>query len=124
MKRDGIGPTRFARWALVAGLSGLALAGSLRAQQQPQFDLPDGPGKDKVAAACSTCHAITQVTSQARTAPQWADTVDQMISRGAPVSEEDYPIIVDYLGKHFAPAPAASPTRGAPTSPSPSQSGH
>ena len=72
--------------------------------------LPDGPGKAQVMQACSTCHALTQVTSQARSVAQWADTVEQMIARGAPVSDEDYPVIVKYLGKYFAPArqPTAS----------------
>jgi hypothetical protein len=115
-------PTHWGRPLIVAAFGALILAGAGRTQQQPQIDLPDGPGKDKVAAACSTCHAITQVTAQARTAPQWAETVDQMVSRGATVSEEDYPIIVDYLAKHFAPG-IAPPAGGAPAPASSPKSG-
>lgn len=76
--------------------------------------LPDGPGKTQVVEACSSCHAITQVTSQARSITQWAEIVEQMIARGAPVSDDDYPVIVKYLGKYFAPASRPTAMRTLP----------
>ena len=91
------------------GFAAFAIAGAGLAQEP---GLPDGPGKDKIMEACTACHAITEVTNQRRAAPAWADTVDQMIARGAQVSDADYPVIVEYLGKHFAPAgtaPTANP---------------
>jgi hypothetical protein len=76
--------------------------------------LPDGPGKTQVIEACSSCHAITQVTSQARSITLWAEIVEQMIARGAPVSDDDYPVIVKYLGKYFAPASRPTAMRTLP----------
>ena len=77
--------------------------------------LPDGAGRDQINKACSVCHSVTQVTSQRHTRAEWADLVDQMVARGAQVSDNDYKTIVDYLGKNFAPAaaPAAPPAGGA-----------
>ena len=85
---------------MAASLAGAAVA------QEPA--LPDGPGKEQIVTACTACHAITQVTSQRRSQASWADTVDQMISRGAQISDADYPIVVDYLTKHYGTAPAGA----------------
>ena len=100
---------RAVKFATLSAIAGLALAGTAPAQDA---SLPEGPGKDLINKTCTACHAITQVTSVRRPKAQWADTVDQMIARGAPVSEEDYPAIVDYLAKNFSPAatPAAAPS--------------
>jgi hypothetical protein len=96
------------------GLSTVCLAGPAMSQD---VALPDGPAKDKLVTACSACHAITMVTSQRRSTAQWADTVDQMIARGAQVSDDDYKLIVEYLGKNFAPLPAAAPAAAASATP-------
>jgi hypothetical protein len=96
---------RAASMVAAIGFGAIVFAGPGNAQDAP---LPDGPGKDKLMTACSACHAITQVTSQRRTTAQWADTVDQMIARGAPVTDDDYKVIVEYLGKNFAPAPSSA----------------
>jgi cytochrome c5 len=94
------------------GLGAIALAGAGFAQD---VQLPDGPAKEKIEAACTVCHGISEVTSNPRSKKEWAETVDTMIARGAAVSDEDYPAVVDYLASHFAPAGAAS-GGGAPAS--------
>ena len=65
--------------------------------------LPDGPGKAEVAAACSNCHSLGEITSQHRTAAQWSTTVTTMINNGASVSNSDFDKIVGYLAAHFGP---------------------
>ena len=88
---------------------GVAMSAGLASAQEP--GLPDGPGKAQVMKACTACHAITQVTEQRKSQAEWADTVDQMIARGAQVSDPDYTVIVQYLGKNLgtaAPAVAAA----------------
>src|SRR3954469_14852081 len=67
--------------------------------------LPPGAGQDLVAKACTQCHDETMVTSQHFTAPQWADTVRQMISNGASVAPRDFDKIVAYLAKNFGAPP-------------------
>ena len=102
------------RLAIVSGLGmlgGLALGGA-GAIVEPS--LPEGSGKAQIMQACSACHTVAQMTSHRQSTPQWADTVDQMIARGAQVSDEDYTIIVAYLGKNFGPVPrrAVAPPQG------------
>ena len=64
-------------------------------------EFPPGPGQSEVQAACAPCHAITVVTSARKSEPEWASTVDAMITRGAPVADADYDVIVDYLARNF-----------------------
>jgi len=94
-------------------LGATMLVASAVAAQTAGSALPDGPGKTQIETACTACHDISQVTSQRKTAAEWGDTVDQMIARGAQVSDDDYPVIVKYLGKNFAPAGAAAPAAAA-----------
>jgi mono/diheme cytochrome c family protein len=87
------------------GLGAIALAGAGFAQDP---ELPDGPGKEKLMTVCTACHGITEVTNHRRPKEQWAETVDLMIARGAELSTEDYPAVVEYLSSHFAPVAAGS----------------
>ena len=66
-------------------------------------NLPDGPGKDKVATACSGCHDLGQVTSQRETAARWADIVSVMVNNGAPIADSDFNTVVKYLATNFGP---------------------
>jgi len=70
--------------------------------------LPPGAGQDIVQQKCVGCHALKVVTSKRASKQQWSALVDQMISRGAEVEDEDVPTVVDYLFKNFGPdAPPA-----------------
>ncbi|WP_419815319.1 hypothetical protein [Glacieibacterium sp.] len=84
---------------------GAMMSAGFASAQEPA--LPDGPGKEQVLKSCTACHAITQVTEQRKTQADWADTVDQMIARGAQVADPDYQMIVQYLAKNLGPTPAA-----------------
>jgi len=72
--------------------------------------LPPGKGKNIVQRACSHCHALKVVTSKRATRDQWAALVDQMVSRGAELDDDEIDVVVDYLAKNFAAAktPASS----------------
>lgn len=63
--------------------------------------LPDGPGKDVTVKACGTCHETRRAASVRLTPEGWAAVIDGMIKRGAQVSDEAFPIILDYLSTHF-----------------------
>lgn len=80
-------------------LLGLTLASSLARAQE----LPAGPMRDTVQAACTTCHVADQFATQRRTRPQWAETVNTMIGMGAVVGDNEFDKLVDYLAEHFAP---------------------
>lgn len=61
--------------------------------------LPDGPGKDKLLASCSSCHEPQIVIGQHHTLDEWKELIDQMIARGAQVSDADHEVIAAYLAK-------------------------
>ena len=79
--------------------AGLLLATA--AVAQVPAELPAGPGHDQVQAACSTCHDMTIITGKHYSAAKWDEVVQQMVSRGAPVSDADYDVVVAYLAKNY-----------------------
>jgi mono/diheme cytochrome c family protein len=83
---------------VVLGL--VALACIAAAPKKPAA-LPKGLGQALVQAKCSGCHALLMVTAKRKTADQWGQSVDNMIDRGAKVSDADYDVIVAYLAKNF-----------------------
>lgn len=97
-----------ARSAIAAAILIIGTAASAQ-----EHGIPDGPGKDKVVAACAGCHEISRVSIERRTKAHWQQTVDDMIARGAPVDDDaDYDVVVAYLAKNFSPpvtAPVGEP---------------
>jgi len=72
--------------------------------------LPPGKGQEIVQQQCGGCHALKVVTSKRASRKQWSTLVDQMITRGADVPDEDVETLVDYLTKNFGPAPESADT--------------
>lgn len=68
-----------------------------------QGALPDGPGKEIIQEACSVCHAVSMITEMRRSIADWKDTVEDMVSRGAPLMEGERETIIQYLAKNFGP---------------------
>lgn len=75
-------------------------------------DLPPGDGQAIVQRACVGCHTLKVVTSKRATPQQWSAVVDQMISRGAEVEDDEIETLVAYLTKNF---PASAKADQAPT---------
>src|ERR1700704_3847492 len=63
--------------------------------------LPEGPGKKLVAEICSFCHGLARLKGRAFTRDQWDNVIKGMVSEGAPVTDEEFSLILDYLAKHF-----------------------
>jgi len=93
----------------MSGALGLILAAAvgLAAGQESQVSrlsgegLPDGPGKDVTVRACGTCHEGRRAASVRLTRDGWAAVIEDMQQRGAKVSEQEFPVILDYLTTHF-----------------------
>ena len=68
-------------------------------------DLPPGDGKVIVQRACVGCHALKVVTSKRATPEEWSTVVNQMVSRGAEVEDDEIETLVAYLSKNFPPSP-------------------
>lgn len=66
-------------------------------------DLPDGPGKDTVEKICTACHDLGAITSMNGGTDIWQSVADDMKSRGADGTDDDFKMIVAYLAKYYGP---------------------
>jgi competence protein ComEA len=79
-----------------------AFAGSISASDKTPP--PADPGKKLVAEICSFCHGLARLKGQAYTRDEWSNVIKGMVSEGAPVTDEEFSLILDYLAKNFGPA--------------------
>jgi competence protein ComEA len=71
-------------------------------------ELPDGPGKEEVVRVCSGCHDLMFTVSTRETEDGWTRIVNDMRSKGADGTEEDFAKVIAYLTAHMGkPAPRA-----------------
>ena len=91
------------------GFWGVMLTGAVviaSGQQQPPIvpsgeGMPDGPGKDVTVRSCGVCHETRRAASVRLTREGWAAVIESMRLRGAKVSDQDFPVVLDYLATHF-----------------------
>jgi virginiamycin B lyase len=90
----------------LAALTSVSLGTALTAQAQ---DLPEGPGKAIVAAACGGCHDINRIRA-GYTPDGWRSVIRMMQNVDAPVPKDQWDTVTDYLIKNFPekPRPAAA----------------
>lgn len=75
-------------------------------------ELPDGPGKAEVEAACYACHSADLLVQQRLTEKQWIASVEKMVRWGSSDANKD--LMVKYLSRHFGPSNRFVPTKTAP----------
>jgi len=63
--------------------------------------LPPGDGRDLMIRVCSQCHSPDVAADQQLDQAGWKTLVEQMASRGASATEEEFDQIVGYLAKAF-----------------------
>lgn len=81
---------------------------SLFATLSVAADIPDGPGKELVVRQCGTCHDLVMATRKRLDKAGWDTEVDKMVLLGAKIPDDEVPIIIEYMAKHFNPSvPAA-----------------
>ncbi len=76
--------------------------------------LPNGPGKAEVEAACYACHSADILAQQRLTEKQWLASVEKMARWGAVVPDGKKDVIVKYLARHFGPTNRFVPIRTGP----------
>ena len=81
--------------------------GSASAQTTPPPSspptMPAGAGKAIVQEKCVVCHALTVVTSKHSSRKEWDQVVNQMVSRGADLTDEEIDTVIEYLSKNYGP---------------------
>lgn len=65
--------------------------------------LPDGRGKPILLNTCTLCHDLKRVLRQGATREQWEETLGAMLNEGAMLSDQDFPVLLDYLAGNFKP---------------------
>lgn len=91
---------------LVTIFFALALGGASAQTTPPPSGpptMPAGPGKAIVQEKCVVCHALTVVTSKHSSRKEWDQVVNQMVSRGADLTDEEIDTVIEYLSKNYGP---------------------
>ena len=63
--------------------------------------VPEGPGKQILLNICTQCHNLQRIKNGRRSPEEWEETLAAMLNEGAPVSDEQFPVIHAYLSRHF-----------------------
>ena len=63
--------------------------------------LPEGPGKQIMLNICTQCHNLQRIKIGRRSPEEWEETLLAMLNEGAPVNDEQLPVIHAYLSRHF-----------------------
>lgn len=82
----------------------LVLPGLAPAADEADFALADGPGRERVQAACSMCHSLDYIVMNSPILDQggWERTVNKMVTvMGAPLSKQEVAEITTYLERHY-----------------------
>lgn len=94
--------------ALVALAIVAAVTPSLAQNANP---LPPGDGRDLVAVACSQCHYLGTIAKIRDGAPGWRIYVDNMVLRGAQLSQPEIETVVNYLAVNLGPSVNLPPAK-------------
>jgi cytochrome c5 len=57
--------------------------------------------KALVESICTLCHEFARISTEALTKDQWAGEIRGMLDEGAPLSNEEFEMVVDYLAKTY-----------------------
>ena len=82
----------------------LALAATIVVAAEQQVELKPGAGRDKVEANCVACHSLDYIIANSpfMNRQVWDAEVTKMIKAyGAPISDADAKVIVDYLVANY-----------------------
>ena len=90
--------------ALFSAIVSISLAAGFAQKSDDEgTKLPEGKGKDLVASVCAQCHGLELITSGERTADEWKNVVNDMVSNGAALQEDEVETVSQYLAKNFSP---------------------
>jgi cytochrome c5 len=63
--------------------------------------VPEGAGKPILLNTCTMCHNLNRIKNGRRSPEEWEETLLAMLNEGAPVSDEQLPVIHSYLSRHY-----------------------
>lgn len=84
---------------------GLALATTapvaLAAAPAPAHPQADDPNAAVFKRVCGNCHTPERIVASRRSADQWQEVMENMITRGAKGSDDDLNAVFEYLMAHY-----------------------
>jgi cytochrome c5 len=63
--------------------------------------LPEGAGKKILLNTCTVCHDTSRIKRTALDPQGWQDLLGAMLNEGAMLSEQDFPVLLNYLARNF-----------------------
>lgn len=109
--KTATGFRRISAGAAITVFAGLLLGGDEKPRRAtpPAKPLTEterlAKGKDLIDSICFWCHEPELMETQQLDKKQWAALIRGMIYEGAPVTEDEFDMIVEYLAKNFGPEP-------------------
>ena len=82
----------------------MALIAAVAGATEDAVRLKESAGRETVEANCSMCHSLDYIPMNSPFLDRkgWEGSVTKMIKiMGAPIREEDVPVIVEYLNKNY-----------------------
>jgi hypothetical protein len=58
-------------------------------------------GRELVEDVCTYCHNLDRLQGKEFSRDEWRGLIKGMVSEGAPVTDEEFSTILDYLVKHY-----------------------
>jgi hypothetical protein len=58
-------------------------------------------GRELVEDVCTYCHNLDRLRGQELSREEWRGVIKGMISEGAPVTDQEFSTILDYLVKYY-----------------------
>ena len=80
----------------VGGFAAALALGAAGSSEQPK-----DRGRELVEDVCTYCHNLDRVRGKALCRQEWRGLTKGMISEGAPVTDEEFSMILDYLTKNY-----------------------
>lgn len=67
----------------------------------PARPVENDRGRELVEDVCTYCHGLSKLKGQQLSRTEWRDLIKGMISEGAPVTDEEFSRILDYLAAKY-----------------------
>jgi len=79
----------------------IATGPGLAQESSPRNMSSQGTGPALVAELCTKCHGLDELVGLRQDREGWAETVNSMIARGAPIFPEEIDVIINYLSEVY-----------------------
>jgi len=78
----------------------------------PAFKGPDAVAANLVTTACASCHSLDRVRNKVADKDGWTATVNRMKGAGANLTDEQVPVVVEFLTRAAGTLPVAAADAG------------